>query len=33
MLMGDVSVSCIPENQLYQMSLKTVARLVNAAAT
>lgn len=33
MLMGDASVSCIPENQLYQMSLKTVARLVNAAAT
>ena len=33
MLMGDASVKCIPTDQLYNMSLKTLARLVNASTT
>ena len=33
MLMGEVSVKCIPSDQLYNMSLKTLARLVNASTT
>lgn len=33
MLMGDASVNCIPADQLYQMNLKTIAKLVNASTT
>lgn len=32
-MMGDLSVKCIPEDQMYQMSLKTIAKLVNASTT
>ena len=32
MLMGDASVKCIPGDQLYQMSMKTLATLVNASS-
>ena len=31
MLMGDASVKCIPQDQLYSMSLKNIAKLVNAS--
>lgn len=31
MLMGDASVKCIPIEDLYQMSLKTIGKLVNAS--
>ena len=33
MLMGDASVKCIDANDLYQMSLKNIASLVNASTT
>lgn len=32
MLMGDASVKCIPEENLYQMNMKTLAKLVNSSA-
>lgn len=31
MLMGDASVKCIPQDQLYSMSLKNIAELVNSS--
>ena len=31
-LMGDASVKCIPQSQLYQMNLKTIAKLVGSAS-
>lgn len=31
-LMGGASVNCIPKSQLYQMNLKTIARLVGSAS-
>ena len=31
MLMGDASVKCIPQDQLYSMSLKSIAELVNSS--
>lgn len=31
MLMGDLSVKCISEDELYQMNLKTLAKLINAS--
>lgn len=32
MLMGNASVRCIPEENLYQMNMKTLAKLVNSSA-
>lgn len=31
MLMGEASVKCIPEEQLYRMNMKTLAKLVNSS--
>lgn len=31
-LMGETSVNCIPNEQLYQMNLKTIAKLVNSTS-